>query len=171
MLGNGLETDTTVVHPSRLGRDGLVDRNRRHVAKREFNGELRKGANAIVSRHPHVGGAVSWRKSIARNWGLNAGYISTTSTDPYRHFDNVAWVGVERSFGPPDESVPYILLGSVGGIYHTVTRTSNRGLFALPGVGVGIRDWSPDRTWFVAPEVQFLMTSLLTLNVTFGFGL
>ena len=121
--------------------------------------------------HPHVGGAVSWRKNIARNWGLNAGYIITTSTDPYRHFDNVAWVGVERSFGPPDASVPYILLGSVGGIYHTVTRTSNRGLFALPGIGFGIRDWSPDRTWFVAPEVQFLMTSLLTLNVTFGFGL
>ena len=48
------------------------------------------------------------------------------------------------------------------------SRTSNRGLFALPGVGVGIRDWSPDRTWFVAPEVQFLMTSVLTLNVSFN---
>ena len=60
-------------------------------------------------------------QKIARNWGLNADYVITTSTDPYRHFDDVAWIGVERSFGPPDESVPYILLGSVGGIYHTVT--------------------------------------------------
>ena len=120
--------------------------------------------------HPHVGGAVSWRKNISGNWGLNAGYIVATSTDPHRHFDNVAWVGVERSFGLPDESVPYILLGSVGAGYHTL-RSGSGWLFARPGVGVGNRHWSPDRTWFVAPEVQFLMTGVLTLNVTFGFGL
>ena len=45
-------------------------------------------------------------------------------------------VGVERSFGPPDESVPYILLASVGGIYHTVTRTSNRVQPRQPDAGV-----------------------------------
>ena len=96
----------------------------------------------------HAGVAVTWRKNIWRNWGLNAGYILTTSLDHYQHhYDNIVWVGAERGFGAPDESV------------------------ALPGIGAGIRHWNAERTWFIAPEVQFAMTSVLTFNFGFGFGL
>ena len=50
--------------------------------------------------NPHAGVAVTWRKNIWRNWGLNAGYILTTSLDHYQHhYDNIVWVGAERSFG------------------------------------------------------------------------
>lgn len=121
--------------------------------------------------NPHAGVAVTWRKNIWRNWGLNAGYILTTSIDHYQHhYDNIVWVGAERSFGAPDESVPYVLLGSVAGGYHTLHRGS-WGFFAFPGIGAGIRHWNAERTWFVAPEVQFAMTSVLTFNFGFGFGL
>ena len=52
--------------------------------------------------------------------GINASYMITTSPRPHRHDDHIAWVGAERSFGPPDQTVPYILLGSIGVGYHTV---------------------------------------------------
>ena len=122
--------------------------------------------------NPHAGVAVTWRKNIWRNWGLNAGYILTTSLDHYQHhYDNIVWVGAERSFGSPDQSVPYVLLGSVAGGYHTLHRRHRWGFFAFPGIGAGIRHWNAERTWFVAPEVQFAMNSVLTFNFGFGFGL
>lgn len=103
--------------------------------------------------------------------GLNAGYILTKSLDHWQpHYDNIVWVGAERSFGSPDASVPYVLLGSVAGGYHTL-REPGWAFFPTPGVGAGIRYWNTERSWFVAPEVQFAMTSVLTFNVGFGFGL
>ena len=73
--------------------------------------------------------------------------------------------------GRPTKASPNILLGSVGGVYHTLSRSHRGGLFATPGFGGGIRHWSADRTWFVAPEAQFAMNAVLTLNVTVGFAL
>ena len=81
------------------------------------------------------------------------------------------WAGAEYSFGAPDESVPYVLLGSVIGGYHTLSRDRDWWFWATPGVGAGIRYWNADRTWFVAPEVSVAVTSLVTFNVGFGFGL
>ena len=122
--------------------------------------------------NPHAGVAVTWRKNIWRSWGLNAGYILTTSLDHHQHhYDNIVWVGAERSFGAPDKSVPYVLLGSVAGSYHTLWETHRWGFFAFPGIGAGIRHWNAERTWFVVPEVQFAMNSVLTFNFGFGFGL
>lgn len=56
--------------------------------------------------NPHAGVAVTWRKNIWRNWGLNAGYILTTSLDHYEHhYDNIVWV-IAGVSSPSRGSVP-----------------------------------------------------------------
>lgn len=87
--------------------------------------------------------------------GLNAGYILTKSLDHWQpHYDNIEWVGAERSFGSPDPSVPYVLLGSVAGGYHTPPaswvgvlppsrdRCRNPVLEAAPVGSPSIREWT-----------------------------
>jgi len=54
--------------------------------------------------NPHAGVAVTWRKNIWRNWGLNAGYILTKSLDHWQpHYDNIVWVGADD--GSPRDSL------------------------------------------------------------------
>ena len=83
--------------------------------------------------------------------GLNAGYILTKSLDHWQpHHHNIVWVGAERSFGSLDASVPYVLLGSVAGGYHTL-RQAGWAFFPTLEVGAGIRYWNAERSWLVAP--------------------
>jgi len=79
--------------------------------------------------------------------------------NPEPHYDHVAWVGAEYSFGPLDERVPYPLLGAVTGGYHTLEGDGWL-LFPQPGAGAGVRYWNTERTWFVAPEVSFAVTAI-----------
>ena len=125
--------------------------------------------------NPHVGGAVTWRKNLWRNWALNAGYMLTRSLYGEPHWDHIWWAGAEYSVGPADDRVPYLLLGSVAGGYHTLPPAGRWAILSrdgsVVGGGFGYRYWNADRTSFVAPEVQFAMTSILTFNLAFGFEL
>ncbi len=41
----------------------------------------------------------------------------------------------------------------------------------MPGIGVGLAEWSEDRRFFVAPEARFLIDANLKLSLAFGIAL
>lgn len=125
------------------------------------------GAPLYAEADPHWGGAVSWRKHVGRGWGLNAEYNISTALD---HWDHVWWVGAAKSFGPPDKSVPYIVLGGAGAYWHTLYG-SHTGVMFRPGIGVGLTRWNETRTRFVAPEARFGINAHWTLSLAFGFAM
>ena len=116
----------------------------------------------------HVGGAVSWRRySGDRSWGLQLEYDFAID---FGHADHIAWAGFAKSFGPPDDSVPYIVLGAAG-VFCTTRYTGCRQVDFMPGIGVGLTEWSEDRRFFVAPEARFLIDANLKLSLAFGIAL
>ena len=125
------------------------------------------GAPLYTEADLHLGGAVSWRKQFGRGWGLNAEYNFSTTGD---HSDHVLWIGAAKSFGPLDESVPYIVIGGAGAYWHTL-HGGHGGVRFTPGIGVGLTRWNKSRTWFVAPEARFRINADLTLSLAFGFAM
>ena len=87
----------------------------------------RFGVHAVVPLYEesdlHRGGGGSWRKQIGRGWGLHAVYDVSTPSD---HWDHAASVWVAKSFGPPDDAVPYLLVGGAAIGYHTIRRGRGR---------------------------------------------
>ena len=130
----------------------------------------RFGVHAVVPLYEesdlHRGGGVSWRKQIGRGWGLHAVYDVSTPGD---HWDHAASMWVAKSFGPPDDSVPYLLVGGAGIGYHTY-REGEGGVWAAPGIGAGLTHWNARRSWYWAPEIRFGVSALATVSVTIGFA-
>ena len=126
---------------------------------------------------PHLGAGVSWHKHVGRNWGLNVEYnVTTTAMTASRqraHSDHLLWLGVMKSFGPPDQSVPYIVIGGAGFYRHTLAPGAVDAIrfnHAL-GVGVGWRRWNESRRWFIAPEARLSINAHVTASVALGFRL
>ncbi len=126
--------------------------------------------HAAVALNPgspgHGGAAVSWRKYVDGSWGVNAEYNASTTGE---HSDHIVWVGAVKSLGPPDDVVPYVIIGGAGAYYHTHGRGSGGATWA-PGVGVGVTRWNVSRSWYWAPEARFGVNALLTLSVAIGFS-
>ena len=131
----------------------------------------RFGVHAVVPLYEeselHRGGAVSWRKHIWRGWGLHAVYDAST---PGNHWDHAASVWAAKSFGPLDDSVPYLLIGGAIVGYHTYYDDDRGGAWVVPGIGAGLTHWSVRRSWYWAPEIPFGVSALATLSVTIGFA-
>ena len=124
----------------------------------------------------HLGAGASWHKHIWRNWGLIVEYDHTTTaataSRQRAHSDQALWLGVVKSFGPPDGSVPYIVGGGVGYIRHTLAPgAASSGIDRTLGVGVGWRRWNESRRWFIAPEARVGINARFTVSVALGFGL
>ena len=125
---------------------------------------------------PHLGGGASWHKHIWRNWGLSVEYDHTataaTASRQRAHSDQALWLGVLKSFGPPDRSVPYIVAGGVAYYRHTLSPgPASSGFGHTLGVGAGLRMWNERRRWFIAPEARTGITGYFTASVAVGFGL
>ncbi|MCY4600332.1 MAG: hypothetical protein OXF27_10480, partial [Acidobacteria bacterium] len=126
---------------------------------------------------PHLGAGVSWHKHVGRNWGLNVEYDFTstaaTASRQRAHSDHVLWLGVMKSLGPPDRSVPYIVIGAAAFYRHTLVpgAAGATGFGPTLGVGVGRRHWNKSRRWFIAPEARLLINAHLTASVALGFRL
>ena len=122
---------------------------------------------------PHLGTGVSWQNHVGRNWALNVEYDFTTTgltaDRHHAHSDHLLWLGVAKSFGPPDRSVPYLVIGGAGIYRHTFADTA--GFRHALGVGVGWRRWNDNRRWFIAPEARLLINAHFTASVAFGFRL
>lgn len=114
----------------------------------------------------HRGAGVSWRKHIGRGWGIHAVYDATTTGD---HSDHIASVWAVKSFGPLDDSVPYMIVGGAAVGYHTYGEGSGHAWWA-PGIGLGLTRWNERRSWYWAPEVRVGVTALVTLSVAVGFA-
>ena len=89
---------------------------------------------------PHLGTGVSRQKHVGRNWALNVEYDFTTTgltaDRHHAHSDHLLWLGVAKSFGPSDQSVPYLVMGGAGLYRHTLHDTT--GFLSTLGVGVGL---------------------------------
>ena len=127
---------------------------------------------------PHLGGAASWQKHVGRNWGLNLEYdfsiTALTANKQPEHADHVLWLGVTKSFGPLDSSVPYIVIGGAGVYRHTLYEGDDHdslidAVGLTPGIGVGWRQWNKSRTRFIAPEARLFINAYFTVSVVFGF--
>ena len=128
---------------------------------------VRPSLLTFFEAEPHAGAAVTLRRNLWGNWGLNGGYILAKSLTGEPNWGNLAWAGFEYSFGPPDDVEPYVLLGSVVAFIDG----GSVGFYPLPGAGAGVRYWHHDQTWFVAPEASFGVNSQMTFSIGFGFGL
>ncbi len=91
----------------------------------------RFGVYAVVPRSPTCTAAAAYRggSRSAAAWGLHAVYDVSTPGD---HWDHAASVWVAKSFGPPDDSVPYLLVGGAAIGYHTYGEGEG-GAWAAPG--------------------------------------
>ena len=92
------------------------------------------------------------------------------------HADHVLWLGVTKSFGPLDSSVPYIVIGGAGVYRHTLYEGDDHDSLVdavglTPGIGVGWRQWNKSRTRFIAPEARLFINAYFTVSVVFGFQL
>lgn len=125
---------------------------------------------------PHLGAGVSWHKHIWRNWGLSVEYDHTTTaataSRQRAHSDQSLTLGVVKSFGPPDRSVPYIVVGALSYYRHTLgPGPAYTGFARSLGVGGGLRLWNESRQWFIAPEARVRITGDFTASVAVGLGL
>ena len=120
----------------------------------------------------HAGAGVTWSKQVSRNWAVTANYSLMKRLNIRSQVFNFAWAGVERSFGPQDEDVPYLMLGAVGFAHeHSTDADQGFSVLVAPGFGFGFRHWNAERTWFTGPEFLVGVTGIVTVSFGAGFGL
>ncbi len=97
---------------------------------------------------------------------------AATASRQRAHSDQSLTLGVVKSFGPVDGSVPYIVVGAFSYYRHTLgPGPAYTGFARSPGVGGGLRLWSESRRWFIAPEARVRIAGDFTASVAVGLGL